>query len=444
MRGGRYRIIDATRPSGLGDLVSRDSIVNDLRSIHDASATRFGNLAADAVNGRIAPATFNEIMKFELKDLYNSTSALARGGWSQMDAAAWGRNGQILRGEYGHLAGFAQDIADGNLTAAQAAARAKIYAGKAYSRYWAEDLLRQQARGEYKEARWNDTGDSAECHDCERLAAMGWVPLGAHGTVPGAGDTDCLGACRCDLEYRAAPVVNYDASQPRDPAGTATGGQWTDDNTKINASEWPVLDTSSGEIAGIPVTVYRHDIPISKFGRQTLSFDEGVGLIVHAGKNPSDEQFSDQLEIWLTGADYLPPDGTFYRYTNNREEIGLLTRGELRASRDQRDGTSEEGLSVSRHGAYALFGYKYGYVVTGDIRRLGSDGEPVLEMSTIRPLSKLKSSNKIADEFSKSQKESRSKFAIRHGITEDQITKLRSFAINRTSLRKTIKGWSSW
>ena len=38
-----------------------------------------------------------------LRNLYNANSALARGGWLQMDAAAWGRNGQHTgpgHGEY--------------------------------------------------------------------------------------------------------------------------------------------------------------------------------------------------------------------------------------------------------------------------------------------------------------------------------------------------------
>jgi hypothetical protein len=197
---GRYR--ELTPTGALGRIVSRDSIVADLRSVHDAASLRYGNLAADAVNGLISPAKFQRAMEAELKASYNATSALARGGWSQMDAASFGRNGQLLRQEYGYLSGFAQDLADGNLSAAQAAARAKLYAGKAYSRYWAEDQLLKQNAGQVTEERWNDTGDARECSRCEQLAAMGWVPIGEHGTVPGAGATPCGGACRCDLEYR--------------------------------------------------------------------------------------------------------------------------------------------------------------------------------------------------------------------------------------------------
>lgn len=197
--GGRYRHV---LPDGrLGNLVSRDSIVTELRSIHDLSAVRFGNLAADTVSGRISAADFEAVMRAELRDLYNGTSALARGGWSQMDAAAWGRNGQILRGEYDYLAGFVQDIADGKLTEAQAIARAQLYAGKAYSRYWAEDQLLKIAGG-HTEERWMDTGDAVECQTCLNRAKLGWVPIGSIGAVPGDGSSECLGHDRCELLTR--------------------------------------------------------------------------------------------------------------------------------------------------------------------------------------------------------------------------------------------------
>lgn len=199
LRGGRYRHI--AEDGRLGNIVSQREITANLRSIHDASALRYGNLAADAANGLISPAEFQRAMQAELKALYNGSSALARGGWSRMGPVEWGRNGQILRGEYRHLAGFAQDLADGKLTPEQAAARARLYSGKAYSRFWAEDALSKRDAG-YHEERWDDTGDNRECADCALLAARGWVPLGGLGTTPGAGDTACLGNCRCELEYR--------------------------------------------------------------------------------------------------------------------------------------------------------------------------------------------------------------------------------------------------
>jgi hypothetical protein len=203
MSGGRYRVV---LPDGrLGALVSRDEIVRLIKDVHDASASRFGLLAQDAVAGRITAADFQQAMMLELRHLYNASSALAVGGYNNMTAVEWGRNGQILRGEYQYLVGFAQDIADGKLSPAQADARARLYAGKAYSRFWAENTLQQQAAGFTKE-RWNTAADERVCTGgmrlgCAGLGELGWVQAGTLPN-PGDGSTECLGACRCDKEYR--------------------------------------------------------------------------------------------------------------------------------------------------------------------------------------------------------------------------------------------------
>jgi hypothetical protein len=203
MSGGRYRVI---LPDGrLGALVARDTIVGLIRDVHDASSARFGLLAQDAVAGLITPADFQQAMMLELRHLYNASSALAVGGYNNMTAVEWGRNGQILRGEYAYLAGFAQDIADGKLTPAQADARARLYAGKAYSRFWAEHSLQQLVAG-FTEERWNTAADERVCTGgmrlgCQGLGELGWVPAGTLPN-PGDGSTVCLGACRCAKEYR--------------------------------------------------------------------------------------------------------------------------------------------------------------------------------------------------------------------------------------------------
>lgn len=67
--------------------------------------------------------------------------------------------------------------------------------------------------------------------------------------------------------------------------------------------------------------------------------------------------------------------GYWFRATNNAREH--LICANLR-SRNHLDGSMEAGMSVSEHPAYQLGGYKYIYVVTGDVIGTGSDGEPVL------------------------------------------------------------------
>lgn len=185
----------------LGSTVSSDEIVAGLREIAAASEQRLGDLSVAVLEGDL---TLNDGIlagNLFLKDLYNAYSALARGGWSKMDFAAWGRNGQILRSEYGYWRNFMQEIADGKLSEAQTRARAALYVGKAYSRYWAEDRLLKLQNFEFRWEEWHAHEDPATCNDCDALAALGRMPFGTLTTVPGAGDTQCLGNCRCQIVY---------------------------------------------------------------------------------------------------------------------------------------------------------------------------------------------------------------------------------------------------
>ena len=202
---GRYRVI---LPDGrLGAIVSADSLTNLVRELHDASGARFGALAQDAVLGKITPADFQAAMMTELRHLYNASSALAVGGYNHMTSVEYGRNGQILRGEYRFLAGFAQAIANGDVSLAQADARARLYVGRAYSRFWSEFSL-QQIQGGMDEERWNTQEDERVCHTskdgkigCVELGDLGWVRIGTL-PAPGANEQPCGGACRCSKSFR--------------------------------------------------------------------------------------------------------------------------------------------------------------------------------------------------------------------------------------------------
>jgi len=205
--GGRYRHVLAD--GRLGKMVSVKDLAAQSQKLADDLSDRLADLAQDAVEGKITPAVFQQAMKSELRNAYNANAALGKGGINQMTAVEWGRNGGLLQREYQYLAGFAQDIADGKLTVAQAQARARLYGGKAYSRYTDEDARRKRESGEYTQERWGPTvGDDVVCHTrdgvlgCFERAAMGWQPLGTHPVVAG-GFTPCLGNCRCPpLSFR--------------------------------------------------------------------------------------------------------------------------------------------------------------------------------------------------------------------------------------------------
>lgn len=194
MQGGRYR--DALT----GRLVPRSRIINLLRQFADGFGDRVARLAESAAKGEIRAAVFEVAIQQEVKRAYLCSAALGAGGWDRLGPYEWGRIGGTLRGEYRYLSRFAAQLAAGELSPAAAAARARLYAGKAYSQYW--HVARERAvAGGLKEEKWESVGDERVCPDCDSLDAMGWVPIGTH-PVPGEGRTQCLGACRCDVLYR--------------------------------------------------------------------------------------------------------------------------------------------------------------------------------------------------------------------------------------------------
>jgi len=136
-----------------------------------------------------------------LRLYYNINSALAWGGWAQTPTSTWGRNGALLRNEYRYWRQFVAESS--SLSAEQSAARAALYAGRAYARFFDEERRRLSQSGVLSPSweRWSALGDAATCADCLALAALAWVPFGTLPTVPGAGATRCLGACRCEIIY---------------------------------------------------------------------------------------------------------------------------------------------------------------------------------------------------------------------------------------------------
>lgn len=74
----------------------------------------------------------------------------------------------------------------------------------------------------------------------------------------------------------------------------------------------------------------------------------------------------------------------FIRCTDNKSEPELAARGELRPSHNFRDNIDEGGVSVACDYGYVAAGeYKYAYFVDGEVVGYGSDGEPLLNPSSI-------------------------------------------------------------
>ena len=99
---------------------------------------------------------------------------------------------------------------------------------------------------------------------------------------------------------------------------------------------------------------------------------------------------------------FKPSLDYYYRGTNNKNELDLVAAGLMRRSKNYADNTIEDGLSVS-NGPEVLwaYDYPYGYKIKGSEIGKGSDGEPVLDLSTLQAVTGLKRSPVLMNEYDK-------------------------------------------
>lgn len=92
-------------------------------------------------------------------------------------------------------------------------------------------------------------------------------------------------------------------------------------------------------------------------------------------------QISAAVENEIYALAGLRQDGHFYRLIGSEKEIGYIKKGTVRKSTNHLTGETEDGLSVwevPKYGGGKLV------EVTGEVISTGSDGEPVLDISTIK------------------------------------------------------------
>jgi hypothetical protein len=112
----------AVRPSTLVSL--RDAYLDDAAILID-------DYAANLESGDMTLGQFETEMRLRLKRAYVSEYVLGRGGRGQMTPSDWGRVGNMLRGQYGYLRQYLDDLSSGAETRGTAANRARNFLGSA-------------------------------------------------------------------------------------------------------------------------------------------------------------------------------------------------------------------------------------------------------------------------------------------------------------------------
>lgn len=190
------------RSDRTGRFVAREKIVRLLDRSINGREDRLAAGTRAVLEGKISPAVWEARSAVLIQRQYMQNAALAAGGWDRLTPVDLQRLSEHLSDSFEHLAKFAQDIADGKVSEAQALSRLHMYVGDARKEFYTIDKERRQASvlaGETLEAH-RTLAPVENCDDCIVYAGMGWVAA-EQLPVPGEGSR-CMGNCRCSIDYR--------------------------------------------------------------------------------------------------------------------------------------------------------------------------------------------------------------------------------------------------
>lgn len=114
-------------------------------------------------------------------------------------------------------------------------------------------------------------------------------------------------------------------------------------------------------------------------------------------------------------------DDTFIRVTHYAEDYSHLENGTHRGSINHATDEAEGGLSVAKSPEFPA---KYAYYVTGKVIGQGTDGEPLLDIKTAKPASKLMTYKQIENNYSKKLEKRLGKL----GLTKEEYKAIKSGA----------------
>ena len=175
-----------------GRFVSETAVTAEMRLHQQATYAVLDGATRQLYMGHISLEQWQLTVAAELKDAHLAQAMFAVGGRANMSDANWGRVGGTLADEYRYLANFANEIAAGTVSEAQALARIRQYGNATQASYWREYKLVSEV------IYWN-LHPAEHCGDCLTLAGGSPHKANELNQVPGDGNTQCRGNCKCTL-----------------------------------------------------------------------------------------------------------------------------------------------------------------------------------------------------------------------------------------------------
>jgi len=178
-----------------GRFVSNQSVTDEMRRHQQATFGALDSMTQNLYSGNITLEQWQTGVAQELKQAHLAQSMFANGGKHNMTSVEYGRVGGTLADEYRYLNNFAQGIANGTISEAQAQARIRQYGKATQQSYWREY---SQAR-EGKQVNWI-VNPGENCTDCLDMESGNPHDAKTLDKFPGSGQTQCRGNCNCTLE----------------------------------------------------------------------------------------------------------------------------------------------------------------------------------------------------------------------------------------------------
>ena len=151
--------------------------------------------------------------------------------------------------------------------------------------------------------------------------------------------------------------------------------------------------------------------------------DGRIALNKYSKNQNTREQISSAVENEIYVLSGARKEGHFYRVIGSDKEIEYIQNGTIRKSINHMTGEVEDGLSV-----WEIPKYAGGKIVelTGDVISIGSDGEPLLDISTVKFV-------RVVDDIEDMRKIGIEKFKKKYNWTDEQYnqSKRGGYKLNR-------------
>ena len=151
--------------------------------------------------------------------------------------------------------------------------------------------------------------------------------------------------------------------------------------------------------------------------------DGRIALNKYSKNQNTREKISAAVENEIYVLSGARQEGHFYRVIGSDKEIDYIKNGTIRKSKNHMTGEVEDGLSV-----WEIPKYAGGKIVelTGDVISIGSDGEPLLDVSTVKFV-------RVVDDIEEMRKIGIEKFKKKYNWTDEQYNQSKhgGYKLNR-------------